>query len=79
MRDTLKDPTIELEYTPTADNRSYHVNSEKIKRVLGFETRYTIADAIADIADAFRRGLIKDPFTNSAYSNIKRMQELKVK
>ncbi|HWX22487.1 MAG TPA: NAD-dependent epimerase/dehydratase [Candidatus Binatia bacterium] len=79
VRDTLRDPTIELEYTPTNDNRSYHVNSEKIKRVLGFETRHTIEDAIADIADAFRRGLLKEPLTNPIYSNIKRMQQLQVK
>jgi len=79
VRDTLADPSIELEYTPTNDNRSYHVNSEKVKRVLGFETRYTIADAIKDIADAYRRGLIKDPFNNPLFSNIKRMQQLKVK
>jgi nucleoside-diphosphate-sugar epimerase len=75
----LNDPSIELEYTPSNDNRSYHVNSEKIKRVLGFETQYTIEDAIRDIADAYKKGWIKDPFSNTMYSNIKRMQELKVK
>jgi len=79
VRDTLGDQTVELEYTPSSDNRSYHVNSEKIKRVLGFETRYTIEDAIKDLADAYRRGLIRDPFTNPVYSNIKLMQQLKVK
>ncbi len=79
VRDTLGDNTIELEYTPSNDNRSYHVNSEKVKRVLGFETRYTIEDAIKDVAEAYRRGLIKDPFTNPVYSNIKLMQQLKVK
>jgi hypothetical protein len=47
--------------------------------VLGFETRYTIEDAIQDITDAYRSGLIKDPLTNTLYSNIKRMQELKVR
>ena len=75
----LGDPTIKLKYTPTNDNRSYHVNSEKIGRVLGFETRYTIEDAIKDIADAYKAGLIKDPLANPLYSNIKRMQQLKVK
>lgn len=79
VRDTLADPTIELEYTPSNDNRSYHVNSEKVKRVLGFETRYTLENAIQDIADAYRRGLIKDPLTNPVYSNIKRMQQLGAK
>ena len=79
VRDTLGDSTIELEYTPSNDKRSYHVNSDKVKRVLGFETKFTIEDAIRDIADAYRRGLIKEPLTNVVYSNIKRMQELKVK
>ncbi len=79
VRDTLADPSIELEYTPTNDNRSYHVNSEKIKRVLGFEPKFTIEDAIRSIAEAYRAGKIPDPFTNTMFSNIKRMQELKIK
>ena len=79
VRDTLADPTIEMEYTPSADNRSYHVNSEKIKRVLGFAPKYTIEDAIRSIAEAYRAGKIKDPLKNSMFSNIKRMQELAVK
>src|SRR5438552_875745 len=58
VRDTLGDKSIELEYTPSDDNRSYHVNSEKIKRVLGFEPKFTIRDAIQSIADAYRAGKI---------------------
>jgi nucleoside-diphosphate-sugar epimerase len=79
VKDTLGDPSIEMEYTPSADNRSYHVNSDKIKQVLGFAPKYTIEDAIRSIADAYRAGKIKDPLKNSMFSNIKRMQELQVK
>ena len=79
VRDTLADASIELEYTPSDDNRSYHVNSDRIKRTLGFEPRFTIQDAIVSIADAWKSGKIRDPFKNTLYSNIKRMQELKVK
>ena len=79
VRDTLKDPSIELEYTPSNDNRSYHVNSEKVKNVLGFEPKFTIQDAIASIAEAYRAGKLKDPLNNPMYSNIKRMRELNVK
>ena len=78
VRETLGDPTIELEYVPSDDLRSYHVNSDKIRRVLGFETKYTIEDAIRDLADAYRRGLIHDPLKNPLYSNIRRMQQLHV-
>jgi nucleoside-diphosphate-sugar epimerase len=79
VRDTLQDPTIELEYVPSSDNRSYHVNSEKVKRVLGFEPKYTIQDAIQGIAEAYRSGKLADPLNNPLYSNIKRMQNLKIK
>lgn len=78
VRATLNDPGIALEYTPSNDNRSYHVNSEKVKRVLGFEARFTIEDAIQGIAEAYRAGLIPNPFGDARYSNIKRMQELHV-
>jgi nucleoside-diphosphate-sugar epimerase len=79
VRDTLKDPGIELEYTPSNDNRSYHVNSEKVKRVLGFEPHFTIEDAIRSISEAYCAGKIPDPLNNPLFSNIKRMRELQVK
>ena len=79
VRDTLKDPSIELEYTPSNDNRSYHVNSDKVKRVLSFEPQFTIEDAIRSIADAYRAGKLPDPLNNPLFSNIKRMRELQVK
>ncbi|MCW5550802.1 MAG: NAD-dependent epimerase/dehydratase family protein [Verrucomicrobiae bacterium] len=79
VRATLGDPTIELEYTPSNDNRSYHVNSDKVRQVLGFETRFTLEDAVRDIAAAYRAGKIPDPLNNTRLSNIKRMQELRVK
>jgi nucleoside-diphosphate-sugar epimerase len=78
VRDTLGDKTIELEYTPSNDNRSYHVNSDKIRKVFGFSAKYTIQDAIQSIADAFRAGKLRDPLNNSLYSNIKRMRELNI-
>jgi len=79
VRDTLQDPSIELEYIPTEDNRSYHVNSDKVKRVLGFEPKFTIQDAIQGVADAYRAGKLVDPLNNPLYSNIKRMRDLKIK
>ena len=79
VQKTLEDRSIELEYTPSNDNRSYHVNSEKIKSVLGFEPQFTIEDAIRSIAEAYRAGKISDPLNNSLFSNIKRMRELQIK
>ena len=44
---------ILIKKTPTNDNRSYHISSEKIKKVLNFETKYSIKSAIVDLKNAF--------------------------
>ncbi len=70
---------IKLIVTPTNDNRSYHISSEKIKKVLDFETNFTISDAIRDLKKAFELGLLYDPLNNPDYVNIKKMQNIDLK
>ncbi len=65
---------LEVITTPSNDHRSYHISSEKIKRVLGFVPRRSIEDAVADLVAAFRTGKVPDPMTNPRYYNIKTMQ-----
>ena len=65
--------------TPTDDNRSYHISSEKIKNELGFVPQHSISDAVQDLVTAFGGGRIPNPMTESNYYNIKKMQELKLK
>jgi len=43
---------IEIVTTPSNDNRSYHVNSDKVRRVLGFKPKRNIEDAVRDLARA---------------------------
>lgn len=70
------DENIEIEVVPTNDNRSYHVSSEKIQRELGFTPQYTIQKAVIDLKTAFEQQLVKNPFTNELYYNIKQMQQI---
>jgi nucleoside-diphosphate-sugar epimerase len=79
IRETLQNPNITIEFVPTADNRSYHINSDKIRERLGVTPRYKISDAVQDLAQAYKAGLIKDPLNNPLYYNIKTMQQLQVK
>ena len=72
-------PHVEIAHTPTDDNRSYHISSEKILRELGYSPRFTIEDAIRELVEAFRAGKIPDSFTNPLYFNIKRMQEIQLR
>lgn len=69
---------VEIETTPTNDNRSYHISSDKIARELGFTPRFTIEDAIRELTEAFRTGKTTDPLNNPLYFNIKRMQEIRL-
>lgn len=61
--------------TPSDDHRSYHISSEKIRRVLGFVPRRTIEDAARDLVHAFRDGKLPDALSNVRYSNIKTVQQ----
>jgi nucleoside-diphosphate-sugar epimerase len=70
---------VEIVTSPTDDNRSYHVSSEKIKRELGFAPTHTIEDAVRDLLEAFEAGKIPDSMTDDRYYNIKRMQRLSLK
>ena len=70
---------VEIVTTPTDDNRSYHVSSEKIKRELGFVARHSVEDAVRDLAAAFYAGKIPNSMTDIRYYNIKTMQSLNLK
>ena len=65
--------------TPSDDNRSYHVSSQKIKTELGFEAKHSIEEAILDLKKAFDEGKIPDSMDDIRYYNIKMMQNLKLK
>ena len=79
VKQTLGDETIQTEHVPTNDNRSYHINSDRIRESLGFEPHHTVEDAIRSIAEAYRQGLLTEPMTNPLYYNIKRMQQLAIR
>jgi nucleoside-diphosphate-sugar epimerase len=78
VKNAIEDRDIISEYVKTDDMRSYHINSDKIKNVLGFQPKYTIDDAIQSLVDAYNKGLIIDGLNNPVYYNIKMMQKVKL-
>lgn len=74
VRETLGDDRIEIVTEPTDDLRSYRVDSDQIRRDIGFQPRRTVRDAVRDLAEAFRAGQIPDSLTDIRYYNIKTMQ-----
>lgn len=79
VRQVVGDDTIPIRVEPTDDRRSYHINSDTIKDVLGFVPHHTIEEAVHSLCDAYRQGRISEPLTNPKYYNIKMMQQVKLK
>ena len=69
---------IKIIHLKSEDNRSYHVSSQKIKDMLGFETKNTI-DAVADLKESFDKKLLLNTFDNEFFFNIKRMNSISLK
>lgn len=67
---------IAIVTTPTDDNRSYHINSDKITRVLGFHPRHTIDQAVRDLCGAFKAGRLPDSMTEDWYYNVRTLKRL---
>lgn len=65
---------VAIETTPTNDNRSYRVDSEKIASVLGYRPRRTIEDAVRDLCRAFRNGSFPYPMDDARYYNVQLMK-----
>jgi len=63
--------------TPTDDIRSSHINSDKIKRTLGFVPQYTVEDAVRDLCHAFRDNRIPNSMEDDYYFNVRRLKRLK--
>ncbi len=71
-----KKKSIQIQTTESNDHRSYHVNSDKISRVLGWRPKRTIEDAVRDLCKAFKREEFPDSMSNGKYSNVKTIKAL---
>ena len=69
---------VRLVVTPTDDDRSYHISSQKIKNELGYSPRYSIRQAVEDLRQAFINGNLPNSLDDEIYFNIRRMQSIKL-
>jgi nucleoside-diphosphate-sugar epimerase len=71
-------PPVAIDVSPSDDPRSYHTNSSKIQRELGFVPQFTVEDAVRDLCTAFARGLLPASIEDDNYYNVKKLKALKV-
>ena len=67
---------VNLVFTVTDDERSYHISSKKILHQLGFKARFSIEDAVKDLSDAFEQDMLPNSLEDERYFNMKRMQSM---
>lgn len=70
---------IPIEVTTSNDPRSYHINSDKIKRILGFKPKHSVDDAIRDLCKSFREGRLPNSFDDDRYYNVRTMKRIGAK
>lgn len=69
---------IGIQFEDSDDQRSYHINSDKIAQSLGFRPNYSVEQAIQDLCNAFKETRFVNPMSNTLHFNVKRMKELEV-
>jgi len=67
---------IPIEVTDSDDPRSYHINSEKIHRVLGFKPKHSIEEAVMDLCQAFKEDKLPNSFDDNKYYNVRTMKAI---
>ena len=60
------------------DDRSYHISSEKIEKILNFKSKFTVENAVQDLKKAFQENLLPNSLNDEKYFNIKRMRAIKL-
>src|SRR5271154_1876869 len=68
---------VEIVTTPSNDLRSYHINSDKIRRLLGYTPKRSVEDAVRDLCQAFRTGKLPNSLDDDLYYNVRRMKVTK--
>jgi nucleoside-diphosphate-sugar epimerase len=67
---------VEIVTTPSDDLRSYHINSDKINRALGFTPSHSIEEAVHDLCQAFRDGRLPNSLDDDQYFNVRWLKRL---
>jgi len=73
----LKDIPINIQKTD--DNRSYHINSDKIYNYLGFTPKLSVKDAVTELCSYFKEKSFNESLENDIYFNVKRLKKIQAK
>jgi nucleoside-diphosphate-sugar epimerase len=67
---------LEILRTKSDDDRSYHINSDKIKNILNFQPKFSIEDSVKELCKYFKQNYFPNSFEDPIYHNVKQTNEL---
>jgi len=67
---------IKIIKTKSNDNRSYHIDSSKIYKILKFKPIFSLENAVNDLCKKFHKGVLKNTFEDINYFNVKKMNSI---
>ena len=69
---------INVKTVATDDNRSYHITSKKIERILGFVPTRTVQDTARELCQLFREGKLPNSLENDRYFNVNTVKSVEL-
>ncbi|MDC3331819.1 SDR family oxidoreductase [Candidatus Pelagibacter sp.] len=81
VKEILGKDNLEIKIEESNDNRSYHINSDKINKILGYKPKRSIDLAIQEIISSFKDKKFSntDTFNDDEYFNVKRLKNINAK
>ena len=69
---------INVKTVATDDNRSYHITSKKIERILGFVPTRTVQDTARELCQLFREGKLPNSLEDDRYFNVNTVKSVEL-
>jgi len=70
---------VQIHNSPSNDNRSYHINSDKAKKILYYTPRLTVENAVLELCHCFKKNMFVNSLNDTKYFNVKRLKEIHAK
>ena len=68
---------LKINIEPSDDLRSYHINSDKIKKDLLFTPKRNVKFAVQELCESFKKGLLPNSLDDDIYYNVRTMKKIK--
>ena len=78
VKSVIENENIDIKIEKSDDLRSYHINSDKIKKILDYKPKRNVKFAIKELKNAFSNGLLPNSIDDDIYYNVRLMKKIKV-